>query len=100
MDQNILLNKPTSFGDSNCIVKSNCSNKCNIPIDCDTPLKVMDRDVQGDNDINTNFTYPKNITITQDASVNMSNHITVTQDAPSSMSNRIDKGTDSYLSLF
>ena len=27
VDQNILLNKPTSFGDSYYIVKSNCSDK-------------------------------------------------------------------------
>ena len=33
VDQNIFLNKPTSFGDSYYIVKSNCIDKCNIPID-------------------------------------------------------------------
>ena len=96
MDQNILLNKPTSLGESYYIVKSNCSDKCDIPIDCDTPLKVMHRNVQGDNDKNTNRTYPKNITVTQDASTNTSNRITVTQDASTNTSNGIYKGTDSY----
>ena len=55
MDQNILLNKLLSFGDS-----YYCSDKCNILIDCATPLKVMHRNVQGDNDKSTNSTYPKN----------------------------------------
>ena len=65
----------------------------------DTPLKVMHRDVQGDNDKKTNHRYPKNITITQDASNNTSNHITVTKDAPTNRSNCTDKGTDSYFEL-
>ena len=59
----------------------------------------MHRDVQGDNDKNTNRTNPKNITITHDASTNTSNLITVTQDAPTNTSNCIDKGTDSYFEL-
>ena len=59
----------------------------------------MHRDVQGDNDKKTNRTYPKNITVTQDASANTSNRITVIQDASAITSNRIDKVTDSYLEL-
>ena len=96
VDQNVLLNKPTSFRDSYYIVKSNCSDKRNVPIDCDTALKVMHRDAHRDNDKNTNRIYPKNITITQDASTNRKNRITVTQDPPTNTSNGIDKGTDSY----
>ena len=59
VDQNILLNKPTSFGDSYYIVKSKCSDNCNIPIDGDTLLNVMHKNMQGVNDKNTNSTYPK-----------------------------------------
>ena len=44
--------------------------KCNISIDCDTLLKVIDRDVQDDNDKNTNSTYPQKMNVTQDASTN------------------------------
>ena len=70
VDQNILLNKPTSFGDSHYIVESNCSDKCKFPIDCDTPLNVVQKNKQRDNDKNTNSPCPKNITATQDASTN------------------------------
>ena len=55
--------------------------------------------MQGDNDKKTNRTYPKNITVTQDASANTSNRITVIQDASTTTSNRIDKVTDIYLEL-
>ena len=91
VDQNILLNKPTSFGDSYYIVESNCSDKCNIPIDCDTPLNVVHKNMQMDNDKNANSLYPKNITVTQDASTNTSERVTVTQDASNSASNHVDK---------
>ena len=50
VDQNILLNKATSFGDSNYIVESNCSDKCKIPINCDALLKVVQKNMQRDND--------------------------------------------------
>ena len=89
-DQNILLKKPTSFGDSYYIVESNCSHKCNIPIDWDTPLNVAHKNMQRDNDKNTNSQYPKNITVTQDVSTNTSKRVTVTQDASNSASNRFD----------
>ena len=59
----------------------------------------MHRDVQGDSEKNTNSTYPKNITVAQDASTSTSNSITVTQDASTNMSNRIGKGTDNYVEL-
>ena len=85
VDQNILLNEPTFFEDSYYVVKSNCSDKCNIPIDCDIPLNVMHKNMQGENDKNTNSTYPKIITVTQDTSTNTSNCI--------------DKDTDSYIEL-
>ena len=85
MDQNIIHTKPTWFGDLYYILKSNCSDKCNISIDCNTLLNVMQRDVQGDNGKNTDSTYPKNKTVTHDASANMSN--------------RINKGADSYFEL-
>ena len=98
-DQNILLNKPTSFGDSYYIVESNCSDKCKIPIDCDTPLKVVQKNMQRDNDKNTNSPCPKNITVTQDASTNTSKRVTVTQDASNSASNCVDNGTDGYFEL-
>ena len=94
MDQNILLNKPEFLGDSYCSVNSNCIDKCNIPIDCDTLLKVMHRDVQGGNVKNSNITYPKKMTVTQDTSTNTNNRITVTQDASVNTSKRIDKGSD------
>ena len=84
MDQNILLNKTTSFGDSYYIVKSKSSDKRNIPIDCDTPLKVMHKNAQGGND-KTHSTYLKNITVTQDASTNTNTCV--------------NKGTDSYSEL-
>ena len=48
-DQNILLNKPTSFGDSYYIVESNCSDKCNIPIDYNAPLNFVHKNIQRDN---------------------------------------------------
>ena len=99
VDQNILLNKPTSFGDSYYIVESNCSDKCKIPIDCDTPLKVVQKNMQRDNDKNTNSPCPKNITVTQDASTNTSKRVTVTQDASNSASNCVDNGTDGYFEL-
>ena len=99
MDQNIILNKPTSSGDSYYIVESNSSDKCIIPIDCDPPLNVVHKNMQGDNGKNTNNAYPKNITVIQDTSTNTSNRVTVTQDASTSASNRVDKGTDSYLEL-
>ena len=85
VDQSVLFNSPTAFGDPYYIVKSNCSAKfnipidcdtllkvihrakCNIPIDCDTLLKVIRRDVQDDNDKNVNSTYPKKMNVTQDA---------------------------------
>ena len=76
VDQNILLNKPTSFGDSYYIVESNCSDKCNIPKDCDTRLNVVHKNMQEDNGKNTNSAYPKNITVKQDASTNTSNRVT------------------------
>ena len=89
-DQNILLNKPTSFGDSYYIVESNCSHKCNIPIDWDTPLNVAHKNMQRDNDKNTNSPYPKHITVTQDVSTNTSKRVTVTQGASNSASDRFD----------
>ena len=61
VDENILLNKPTSFGDSYYIVESNYSDKCNIPIDCDTPLNVVYKNMQGGNGKNTNSAYPKTL---------------------------------------
>ena len=79
MHQNIPLDKPTSFGNSYYIAESNCSDNCNIPIDCDTPLNVVHKNMQRDNDKNTNSLYPKNITVTQDASTNTSERVTVTQ---------------------
>ena len=78
VDQNIILNKPTSSGDSYYIVESNCSDKCIIPVDCDTPLNIVHKNMQGINDKNTNNAYPKNITVTQDTSTNMTNRVTVT----------------------
>ena len=99
VDQNIILNKPTSSGDSYYIVESNSSDKCIIPIDCDTPLNVVHKNMQGDNGKNRNNAYPKNITVIQDTSTNTSNRVTVTQDASTSASNRVAKGTDSYLDL-
>ena len=95
----MLLNKSTSFTDPYDIVKSNCSDNCNIPIDYDTLLKVMDRDVQGDNDKNTSSAYPKNMTVTQIASTSTSNRVTVTQDASINTCNHFDKGIGSYFEL-
>ena len=99
MDENILLNKPTSFGDSNYIVESNYSDKCNIPLDCDTSLDVVYKNMQVDNGKNMNNAYPKTITVTQEASTTTSKRVTVTQDASTSASNRVDKCTDSYFEL-
>ena len=95
VDQNILLNKPASFGDSYYIVESNCSDKCKIPIDCDTPLKVVQKNMQRDNDKNTNSPCPKNITVTQDASTNTSKRVTVTSNSASNT----DNGSDGYFEL-
>ena len=90
VDQNILLNKLTSFGDSYYNVESNCSDKYKIPIDCDTPLNVVQKNMQRDDDKNTNSPCPINITVTQDAPTNTSKRVTVTQDAPNSASSCVD----------
>ena len=99
MDQNILFNKPTSFGDSYYIVESNCSDNCNIPIDCNTSLNVVQKNMQKDNDKNTNSPYSKNVIVTQDASTSRSKTVTVTEDASNSASNHVDKDTDCYFEL-
>ena len=78
VNQNIFLNKPTSFRDSYYLVESNCSDKCNIPIYYNTLLNVVHKNMQRDNDKNTNSPYPKSITVTQGASTNTSERVTVT----------------------
>ena len=54
----------------------------------------MHGDVQVGSVKNSNITYPKKMTVTQDPSTNPNNRITVTQDASVNTSKRIDKCSD------